>query len=112
MLLRQPLVDRHHIPGQADEAQKLNGQIGNVEFPPAMAMRRAAWLRVMIIVPAFAIAEEADQDVVAAILIGGIIAIAPQMGCGIDRPGDVPDQDGADEDAPDQQAQTELNRAK
>src|SRR3954469_15603722 len=64
----------------------------------------------MVVVPTLAVTEEADKHVVPAALRSGVVAIAPQMGDRIDRPGLVPDDDGAHEHAPYQQAGAQLDR--
>src|SRR5664279_926479 len=75
-----------------------------------MAVPRGARVGMMVVVPAFAGAEISDEQIVAARLVGFVISITPYMCHRIDRPGVVPDQHRAHENAPDQQAQAELQR--
>ena len=71
----------------------------------------APWLGVVIVVPAFAVGEHCDQPVVAAVIGRVVCACAPDMGQRIHRPGDVPDNNRAQEHAPDQQAEAQLHTA-
>ena len=64
----------------------------------------------MVVVPTFAVAEIADQNVVAAAFVGLVVAIAPQMSDRIYRPRLMPDDDGPHEQAPYQSTGAELNR--
>ena len=66
----------------------------------------------MVIVPALAVAEQTNQDIVTAGIRGLVVSVAPKMGYGIDRPGDVPDEDRSNKHAPDEYAEPELNRLK
>src|SRR5262245_13734935 len=62
----------------------------------------------MVVVPSFAIAEDADEHVVPAAFVGFVVAITPSVRDGIDRPGDVPDQYGTHEHTPYENARHEL----
>ena len=64
----------------------------------------------MVVVPSFAVGEEPDDQVVAAGVVGIEVAVAPEVRDRVHRPGDVPHHDGANEHAPDQQAEAELKR--
>jgi len=64
----------HNVLRQPDAFQKPDRQVGDVTLPPAMAVRRRTLFGTVVIVPAFAIAYEADEPVVAAVLIGGVCA--------------------------------------
>src|ERR1700709_1507312 len=72
-------VRDHHVGGEADTRQKADGEPGVVDFPPAMAMARRARVGVMVVVPAFAVGDQADDDVVAAVLASLVAAVGPQM---------------------------------
>ena len=100
MLCRQLGAGSNHILGQTHRhRQGTNGDVGDVEFPPAMAVGGAALIGVVIVVPPFTIADQADEPVVAAVLVGFVIPIAPHVRHRIDAPGDMPDRHGSDEDA-------------
>ena len=79
-----------------------------VELPPRVSVTSCARIGVMIVVPAFAVGEEADQNIVAAILAGFVVTIPPTMRHGIDGPRRMQVQDGAYEHAPHQEACAEL----
>jgi hypothetical protein len=82
------------------EALRFGGSLliwGAIEFPPAMTMSRGAWVRMVVVVPAFAARQDCDHPIVAAFVIRLICAVAPQMRCGVHQPGDVPNQDRAHE---------------
>ena len=66
----------------------------------------------MIVVPALAVAEQTNEDIVTTGIRGLVISVAPKVGYGIDRPADVPDEDRPNKDAPDEYAKPELNRLK
>src|SRR4029077_4392487 len=98
------------VAGKAKGAEEADRLIGDVQFPPAMTVAHRAGIRLVVVMPSLAIADDADEEVVPALFVGGIAAIAPEMRHRVDRPGDMPDQDSAQEHAPDQQARAELQR--
>jgi hypothetical protein len=65
----------------------------------------------MIVVPTLAVAQEANDQIVATGIVRLIIAISPQMCYRVDRPSHVANNDRADEHSPDQYAEAELNRS-
>src|SRR5258706_16285496 len=71
-------VNGNNVPGEADLFQRPNGNPGDVHFPPLVAVCGCTGLSVMIVVPAFAVADDSDEDVVAAVLIGVVVAASPQ----------------------------------
>jgi MFS family permease len=103
-------IRRHHVGGKADAFQEADGQPGVVDLPPAMAVPRRARIGVVVIVPAFAVGDQPDDEVVAAVLVGLVVPISPHMGHRVDRPRDVPDQDRAYEYAEHQNAQSRHGR--
>jgi hypothetical protein len=92
------------IPSEAEFRQYPDRQIGGIELPPLMAVAGRTLIGVMIVVPAFAMSEVTDKQVVAAILVCCVAAVAPHVGEGIDRPSLMPDKHGANDDAPDHDA--------
>src|SRR5262249_35794465 len=64
---------------------------------------------VVVVVPSFAVRENGHDEIVSAGFVGCVISVAPTMRNRVDCPGLVPDDDGAHEDAPNEQAQPELN---
>src|SRR5947209_3482944 len=69
-----------------------------------MAVAGGSWVGVVVVVPALAVGDQGHEPVVAATLPSCVALVAPEMGRGVHRPGDVPDQDRSHENAPDQQA--------
>ena len=99
---------RRHIPGKAKRHQQADDNPGHVDLPPLMAVARGAGIGVMVVVPAFAGGKERDQRVVAAYVGRRVVAVAPEMRNGIDRPRNVPRDHRAQRSAPDKKAQSEL----
>src|SRR5215510_7169512 len=65
---------------------------------------------VVVIVPAFAIANQAYEHIVAAVLVRLVIPVAPQVRDRVYRPGDVPHCHGPHKNTPHQKTGPELNR--
>ena len=63
---------------------------------------------VVVVVPAFAVGPKADEPVVAAVVVGFVVAVAPDVGERVDAPGNVPSEHGSHQHAPDKQARTKL----
>src|SRR5450756_1595787 len=101
---------RLHLVGQSQPSQEANGEPGVVDLPPAMTVARRTRIGVMVVVPAFAVGDEADNQVVAAVLVGLVVPVAPQLRHRIDSPGNMPDQYRANEDAEHQDAKSGLRR--
>src|SRR5262249_11475158 len=84
----EPLVVGLHDPaGEAEQAEQPDCPVGDVELPPEMAMPGRARIGVVVVVPALAHRRVADDEVVAAVLVGLVGAVAPEMGDRVDRPG-------------------------
>src|SRR4051794_21103302 len=73
--LDHALVDGHDVPRQADLLQGPDRDPGDVQFPPLVPVCRRPRLSVVVVVPALAVAHEADEDVVAAVLVGLVVAV-------------------------------------
>src|ERR1043166_3488786 len=86
----EPRTGFHDFGGQTQTTQQADGQIRYIQFPPEMTMGRTALIGMVVVVPTFAIAPQPDQPVVAAILVGFVIAITPHVRYRVDTPGDVP----------------------
>lgn len=74
-----------------------------------MPVRRGSLVCMMIVVPAFPIGDQANDPVVAAVVLRFVISVAPDVGHRIDAPSDMPVQNRPYKNSPDQQAGTELN---
>src|SRR5207245_6777129 len=59
----------------------------------------------MVVVPAFAEGQDAEQEVVAAVIAARVRTAAPDVAYGIDAPGNVVDQEDARQAAPDEAEQ-------
>ena len=70
---------RHHVGRGAKPRQEADGEPGVVQLPPAVAVARRARIGMMVVVPAFAMGDQADDDVVAPVLVGLETAVTPQM---------------------------------
>lgn len=57
----------------------------------------------VVVVPAIAEGEDRDDDAVAGIVVAGVAAAADKVCKEVDGGGAVPDEDGADDDAPDEE---------
>ena len=73
---------------------------------PCVAERGWAW---WLLCQPSPLVMRPTKTVVAAVFVGLVVAVAPQVRHRIDRPGDVPDQHRPHEHAPDQHAQAELH---
>src|SRR5262249_11141878 len=98
------------IGGQAQGGQREDGQIGDIQLPPAVAVRGRALVGVVVVVPALAVGDERNEPVVAAVLSGVVRLVSEQVAEGVHAPGDVPDQHSTDNDAPDDNGGGELGR--
>src|SRR5882672_5468488 len=85
----------YHVAGQSKPRQNANGQISVINFPPAMTVARRARIGMVVVMPAFAIGDEADDDVVAAVFVGLVVPVTPQMRHRINSPRNMPYEDGA-----------------
>jgi len=63
-----------------------------VELPPTVAVPRRCWISMVIVVPAFATAYEADDGVVATVVGRLVVPVTPDMSQRIYRPRRVPDE--------------------
>ena len=82
------------------ESQGADDAVGEVELSPAEAVAGRGGKGVVVVVPAFAEAEESDDDVVAALVVRAERAVAPEVADGVDLPGDVVDEEDPRETAP------------
>jgi hypothetical protein len=66
---------------------------------------------VVVVVPPLAAREDREDDVVAAPVFGLVVPVAEDVRERVDRPRQVPDDDRAEEDPPDEQREAELEAA-
>src|ERR1700674_3123081 len=105
----QPRRRQRHPGRQSKHFQEADDRVGRVELPPAMAEARRARIRVVVVVPTLAVGEVAEDEVVAAALVGLVVAIAEAVGHRVHGPGRVPLHHGAHEHAPHEAAEAELS---
>ena len=102
--LRVRRIWMHDIVGKPDNCEQTDHKIREIELPPPMTVGGTALIFVMVVVPTSAMGQETDKPVVATIVVGFIVAVAPNMPQRIDGPCDVPDRDRSYKYAPYQQA--------
>jgi hypothetical protein len=90
------------VPGEAEEAEDGDAVPVGIELIPGEAVTGGLGVGVVVVVPAFAEGEEGDPEAVAG-GVGGVEATrAPHVGGGVDEPGGVEAEDGAEEDSPEE----------
>jgi len=90
----------------ADEAkpgEELQAVVGEIDLPPIKTLAGGGHEVVMIVVPAFAEGDEREQPVVLAGVVCRETAVAENVRKRIDGERAVPEEDGAQEKAPDEQ---------
>src|SRR5687767_1861943 len=87
---RLPCPRPNDVFHQADFFEQPDGNPGDVEFPPLVAVGGSPLVGMVVVVPAFAVAPQADEDVVAAVIVRLVVAIPPDVGHRVHRPGNVP----------------------
>ena len=85
-----PRLWSYHIVDQAEFLEDPDRQPTDIEFPPLMSVRGGSLVGMMVVVPAFAVGDQTDQPVVATVVLGLVVPVAPDVGHGVDTPGDVP----------------------
>src|SRR5688572_15323849 len=98
---------RDDIPRQSEHGEQADGEVGDVQFPPLMTMPGRSRIGMMVIVPAFSVADQTDEKVVPAMVVRRIGTIAPQVSDRVYRPSDVPNQHRAHNHPPKEQARSE-----
>ena len=74
-------------------------------------MRSGSLIMVVIVVPAFTVRNQGDEEVVAAVVGCVVVAIAERMAERVDGPCAVQNEYGSNDDAPEEHAQAELHWA-
>ena len=93
---------QRHVPGEADQGERADDVVAHVDLPPAQAVPGRGREGVVGVVPALAQRQDAEHDVVAALVVAPVGPQAPQVADRVDAPGDVVDQEDAHQPAPDQ----------
>ena len=90
--------------GEAKLREKPNAVVVNIELIPLEAMARTDWMRMVVVVPAFAAGKQSDPPVVAGVVFGLEAAFAPEMCRGVDEPSGVEPDGDAEEGSPENHA--------
>src|SRR3954453_18225405 len=69
----QMRIRRHDVAGEPKRRQHADGEPGVVDFPSVMAVAGRAPVGMMVVVPALAVGDQAEYDVVAAVLVGLVV---------------------------------------
>jgi len=77
------LVRPAHGLGQSHRLQRPDGDVDQVDFPPAVAVSSRARVGMVVVVPALAVGDKGNEPIVAALLPGVVGAVAPQMSQGV-----------------------------
>jgi hypothetical protein len=94
-----------YVPGEADPGHHEDQIIAGIEFPPAEAVAGRSREGVMVVVPPFTEAEDAEEEIVSAVIVAGKRPCAPDVADGIDAPGHMMNQENAGESAPEEAEQ-------
>src|SRR5271165_956695 len=81
---REHPPERPHVSHNAEPAEGLEDQVGDIEFPPALSLAAAAGREMVIVVPAFAECDQSEPKVVAAFIRSIEAARAPQVAQRVD----------------------------
>src|SRR5882762_6748698 len=108
-LRREPVLreqmHRHlaQVPDDAEPGENLQRVVGNVDLPPEETLARRGHEVMMVVVPAFAERQQGEQPVVLAGVTGFIAPRAEEVRERIDGEGVMPQQHGAQAEAPDEE---------
>ncbi|CAD78147.1 hypothetical protein-transmembrane prediction [Rhodopirellula baltica SH 1] len=100
-----------HIPNQSHGSEQFDRLPSDVEFPPLVTVLGHTWVSVVVVVPAFTVSHDRDQPVIAAIVGGFVVLVAPHVRCTVDHPSRMQNSDQADEHAPNQHRDAEFPTA-
>ena len=94
------------VPGQAEELERLDDVPGGVDLVPLEAVPAGLLEGVVVVVPALAEGQDADDPVVHRDVARVPVLVAPHVAHRVHRPGDVPHPDHPEEEAPEHTGQT------
>ena len=92
--------DFAEVPDEATPGEGFERVVGDVDFPPEEALTCASHIVMMIVVPAFTEGHESEEPVVAAGVGGLVAARAEKMRERVDGEGVMPEERGAEAEAP------------
>ncbi len=93
------------FPGETDEPQGLDDVPGDVEFPPFVPVGGKPLMGVVVVVPAFSVAEEGDPPVVLRFVGRLVVRVAPHVRGGVHEPRAVVSPNHAGTQAPENHRQ-------
>src|SRR5271156_377525 len=88
------------LPREADLLKQPDAVPVRIDFIPLQAVARGNRMRVVIVVPAFAPGQQGDPPAVGGKVARGKAARAPGVGCGVDQPGGMQSDHGAQKNSP------------
>src|ERR1035438_3404132 len=97
--------------GDAEFFVQPDAVVVGVELVPGEAVAAGGGMGVMVVVPSFAAGEESDPPGVAGVVLGVETAGTVEVGGGVDEPGCVKAKRHAQEDAPEEEADADLDAA-
>ena len=92
--------------GKTDLLEEPDAVVVDVELVPGEAVTSADGVGVVVVMPAFAAGQQGDPPVVAGVILGFEAAITPEVGGGVDEPGSVQAEGGAEERSPEDHAES------
>ena len=95
--------DAAEFADQAEPGEEFEAVVGEIDLPPVKTLAGGGHEVVVIVVPAFAEGNEGQEPIIFAGVGGGKAALAEDVRERIDGEGTVPQEDGAEEEAPDKQ---------
>ena len=92
--------------GELDPGQQPDAPVGHIDLPPPQAVPRRCREGVVVVMPALTVGQQRNPPQVCRAVAGRIGSCSPDVGCGVDQPGRVQEQDRPDEPPPDQPGHT------
>jgi hypothetical protein len=78
------------------------------KLPPLVTVFGHTWMGMVIVVPTFAVGQQSDPPIIAAVIACFIVAIAPHVTGRVDQPGRMQDENHTQGNRPDQPRNCEL----
>ena len=96
------LRGKPYLPCESELLQDMDDDVAEIKLPPFQAVAGGDGEGVVVVVPAFAQGQDAEEPVVAALVVGVVGASAPEVADGVDAPGDVMHHEKTHKAAPDE----------
>ena len=94
--------DANHVPGETDPLHSGDQQSRGIELPAAQAVDGGAREGVVVVVPGLAEGGEGEPEDVGRLVLDLEPAGSEEVADGVDAPGDVVDEEDANQPAPEQ----------